>query len=34
MLKSMLVNKDFQPGIWLAVGTAASQSEALLENPC
>ena len=24
----------FKPGIWLAGGTAASQSEAILENPC
>ena len=32
MLKSMLVNKDFQT--WHLIGsTAASQSEAMLENP-
>ena len=33
MLKSMLT-KIFKPGIWLADSTAASQSEAMLENPC
>ena len=32
MLKSMLVNKDFQNGIWLAGRTAVSQSEAVFEN--
>ena len=34
MLKSMLINKEFQTIIWLAGSTAASQSEAMLENPC
>ena len=34
MLKSMLVNKIFNPGIWLAGTTSASQSEDMLENPC
>ena len=32
MIKSMLVSKDFQPGIWLAGRTAANQSEAVFEN--
>ena len=28
------VAKNFKPGFWLADSTAASQSEAMLENPC
>ena len=28
------LTKIFKPGIWLAGSTAASQSEAMLENPC
>ena len=35
MLKSMLVvARIFKPGFWLAGGTAASQPEDRLENPC
>ena len=34
MLKSTLLHKYFKPGIWLASSTAASQSEAMLENHC
>ena len=34
MLKSMVVTTYFKPGIWLAGSTAASQSEAMLKNPC
>ena len=34
MLTSMLINKSFKTGIWKASSRTASQSEAMLENPC
>ena len=34
MPESMIVNKDFKPGIWLAGSIVASRSEAMLENSC
>ena len=34
MLRSLLINQVFTHGVWSTGNTIATQSEAILENPC